>query len=187
MKLEFLADFLIDVAAPITIGETAEGLRRIVPILGGRISGPRLSGTILPAGADYQLIRPDGYTTLDARYTARLDDGAMLYIVNIGVRFGPPDHARRAGRSGGCLFPDHARLRDGLARPHLADPPPVFGHRRPPPDSHHARGVRSRVTPAQLLKTKFFCFFLFTKRSAYFLKLSKTARSLLLRPGPTPA
>ena len=98
MKLEFLADFLIDVAAPITIGETAEGLRRVVPILGGRISGPRLSGTILPAGADYQLIRPDGYTTLDARYTARLDDGAMLYIVNIGVRFGPPEIMARITR-----------------------------------------------------------------------------------------
>jgi hypothetical protein len=85
------ADITILVGPPITIGTTPEGLRRVIPILGGEITGPRLSGTILGAGADYQLIRPDGYTTLDARYTARLADGAMVYIVNLGVRFGPPE------------------------------------------------------------------------------------------------
>lgn len=89
--LSRIADIAIDVGQPITIGETHEGLRRVVPILGGRITGPRLNGVILAAGADCQIIRPDGYTTLDARYVARMVDGAMLYIVNTGVRFGPPD------------------------------------------------------------------------------------------------
>lgn len=89
--LTFVADIFVEVAAPITIGETQEGLRRLVPILGGRIEGPNLQGEILPAGADYQLIRADGYTTLDARYAARMAGGAMLYIVNLGVRYGAPD------------------------------------------------------------------------------------------------
>jgi hypothetical protein len=89
--LTHIADFRIDVGAPITIGETGEGLRRVVPILGGAITGPRLFGKILAAGADYQVIRADGFTRLDARYAAELDDGAMLYIVNTGVRFGPPE------------------------------------------------------------------------------------------------
>ena len=89
--LTHIADVTIQVGQPITVGETHEGLRRVVPILGGRIAGSRINGTILAAGADYQLIRPDGYTTLDARYVAHLDDGAMIYIVNTGVRFGPPD------------------------------------------------------------------------------------------------
>jgi hypothetical protein len=89
--LTHTADVTIQVGQPIAVGETPEGLRRVVPILGGQIKGPRLSGIILPAGADYQLIRPDGYTTLDARYVARLGDGAMIYIVNTGVRFGPPE------------------------------------------------------------------------------------------------
>ena len=96
--LTHAADVTIQVGQPITVGETHEGLRRVVPILGGRISGPRLKGIILPAGADYQLIRPDGYTTLDARYVAQLDDGAMIYIVNTGVRFGPPDVMARITR-----------------------------------------------------------------------------------------
>jgi hypothetical protein len=84
------ADIHVVIAAPIAVGETAEGLRRVIPIIGGTISGPRLSGTVLAAGADYQVIRPDGYTTLDARYVIRLDDGALVYVVNTGVRFGPP-------------------------------------------------------------------------------------------------
>jgi hypothetical protein len=89
--LTYTAAFTIQVGPAITIGETQEGLRRVIPILGGTIAGPRLDGTILAASADYQLIRPDGYTTLDARYAARMDDGAMIYIVNTGVRFGPPE------------------------------------------------------------------------------------------------
>jgi hypothetical protein len=90
-----VANLTIHVGTPITIGETPDGLRRIVPILGGRIAGPRLNGTILPAGADFQLIRPDGYTTLEARYVLHLDDGALVYIVNTGVRFGPPEVIKR--------------------------------------------------------------------------------------------
>jgi hypothetical protein len=93
-----IADFIIQVGPPISIGETTEGLRRVVPITGGRISGARVNGAILPAGADYQLIHPDGFTTLDARYAARLDDGAMLFIVNTGVRFGPPEVMARITR-----------------------------------------------------------------------------------------
>ncbi len=97
-RLTHTAAINIRVGDPITIGETGEGLRRVVPILGGTIAGPRISGTILPAGADYQVIRAGGYTMLDARYAARLDDGAMIYIVNIGVRFGSPEIMARITR-----------------------------------------------------------------------------------------
>ncbi len=96
--LHHVADFVIEVGSPITVGETSEGLRRVVPILGGRLSGPRLCGEILAAGADYQLIREDGFSTLDARYVARLDNGALLYIVNAGVRFGAPSVMARITR-----------------------------------------------------------------------------------------
>ena len=96
--LKLIATAHIEVDAPITIGETAEGLRRVIPILGGRIHGSRLNGEILSAGADYQLIRADGFTTLDARYVARLDNGALLYIVNMGVRTGAPEVMARITR-----------------------------------------------------------------------------------------
>jgi hypothetical protein len=94
-----LADFLVEVGAPIAIGETAHGLRRVVPITGGLIRGARLKGVILSAGADYQVIGADGFTRLEARYVAELDDGSMLYIENSGVRFGPPAVIARITRA----------------------------------------------------------------------------------------
>jgi hypothetical protein len=87
--LTHTADLHVLIAPPIAVGETHEGLRRVIPIIGGTIKGPRLSGIVLSAGADFQVIRPDGYTTLEARYVVRLDDGALIYVVNTGVRFGP--------------------------------------------------------------------------------------------------
>ncbi len=42
------------------LGQTARGHRRIIDILGGEVHGPRLTGEILPGGADWQIVRPDG-------------------------------------------------------------------------------------------------------------------------------
>ena len=89
-SLTYVADIHVLVGTPIAVGETHEGLRRVIPILGGHIKGTRLNGAVLTAGADYQVIRPDGYTTLEARYVICLDDGTLVYVVNTGVRFGPP-------------------------------------------------------------------------------------------------
>lgn len=96
--LSHIADFLVEVGQPIAIGETGQGLRRVVPITGGTIQGPRLNGTILSAGADYQIIGPDGFTRLEARYVARLTDGTLVYVDNVGVRFGPPEAMARITR-----------------------------------------------------------------------------------------
>lgn len=90
-ELVHVAHVDVRVGQPITVGQTAAGLRRVVPILGGTITGPKLNGEILNAGADYQVIREDGYSVLDARYVARLDNGEMLYITNVGIRCGAPE------------------------------------------------------------------------------------------------
>jgi len=73
------------------IGPTGLGRRRIIPIIGGAVQGERLAGEVLPGGADWQLVRPDGVALLDARYTLRTDDGALIYVSNQGIRSGPPD------------------------------------------------------------------------------------------------
>lgn len=91
--LEHIADFNLRVAPPTEVGATPLGQRRVIPILSGTVSGPRLNGQILPGGADFQLIRHDGgddVTTADieARYVLETDDGARIYIVNAGVRSG---------------------------------------------------------------------------------------------------
>jgi hypothetical protein len=80
------------------LGETPLGRRRIIGITGGKFSGPRLSGRILPGGADWQLIRSDGVAFLDARYTLETDDGALLYVNNKGYRHGPKEVIERVAR-----------------------------------------------------------------------------------------
>ncbi len=49
----------------------------MVPIVGGRVDGPRLSGRVVAAGADYQLLGDDGVSMLEARYVLEADDGAV--------------------------------------------------------------------------------------------------------------
>lgn len=69
---------------------TSAGSRRVVPILGGRITG-EVEAEILPGGADWQLIRPDGTIEIDSRYSARTADGDMLLLHARGLRTGSPD------------------------------------------------------------------------------------------------
>jgi hypothetical protein len=96
--LEFLARIRADVGEPHVLGETLLGERRIVPIAGGRIEGPRLRGSILPGGADWQVVRPDGTSVLEARYTVQTDEGALVYVRNLGLRHGPPEVLERVRR-----------------------------------------------------------------------------------------
>jgi hypothetical protein len=80
------------------LGETPLGRRRVIGITGGRFSGPRLAGRVLPGGADWQLIRADGVAYLDARYTLETADGALIYVNNKGYRHGPKEVIDRLAR-----------------------------------------------------------------------------------------
>src|SRR6267378_7315892 len=73
------------------LGQTARGHRRIIDILGGEVHGPRLTGEILPGGADWQIVRPDGTIEVVARYTIRAASGALVYVQNEGLRVASPE------------------------------------------------------------------------------------------------
>ena len=96
--LELLARVRADVEQPQVLGRTLAGERRVVPIAGGEIEGPRLRGEILPGGADWQVVYDDGTAVLEARYTVRTDDGALVYVRNLGLRHGPDDVMERIRR-----------------------------------------------------------------------------------------
>lgn len=93
--LEFAFEVRADVADPLVVGRLPTGTRRIVEILGGRFDGPGLSGRVCPGGADWQLIRADGFTEVDARYTLETDSGRLIYVSNVGIRRAPPDVIER--------------------------------------------------------------------------------------------
>ncbi len=90
-RLELLAHLSITLAPPQSIGKVLTGERRIIPITGGRVEGARLRGEVLPGGADWQIVAADGTALLEARYTLRTEDGALIYVRNTGVRHGPPE------------------------------------------------------------------------------------------------
>lgn len=83
--LEKVATLAIDVAAPLSAGQTGIGLRRLIPIEAGTITG-KIEGRILPGGADSQIIRPDGRTDLSARYVIETSSGDIIYLENNGIR-----------------------------------------------------------------------------------------------------
>jgi Protein of unknown function (DUF3237) len=89
LQTRYVFSLAIKVGAPIVAGDLGHGNRRIIPILGGEVFGPGIKGTIFPYGADFQIIRPNGLTELEAKYAFEIDDGAIVYIENVGIRFGP--------------------------------------------------------------------------------------------------
>lgn len=95
MRLEPLLRAEITLAAPQELGDTPHGRRRVIAITGGSFRGERLSGRVLPGGADWQLVRADGVAELDARYTLETADRALIYVRNFGYRHGPADVMRR--------------------------------------------------------------------------------------------
>ena len=98
-SLEFLAELTVQVGAPIEIGDTPGGLRRVIPIIGGTVSGPDLQGRVLAAGADFQIVHPsDGTARLDARYVLGLDDGTHVFVVNRALRRSSPEVTARLMR-----------------------------------------------------------------------------------------
>ena len=97
-SLRFLYTSSVEVGTPIMVGSTPYGERRIIPILGGSFAGPRLAGKILSGGADWQVIRTDGAAELEARYTLQTDDGALIYVLNQGIRSGSKEVMARLAK-----------------------------------------------------------------------------------------
>ncbi|MFC6872223.1 DUF3237 family protein [Halobellus marinus] len=84
----------MDVESPIEVGETGDGKRRSIPILGGTVTG-RCEGTVLEAGADYQLYRKRRPTELGAKYAFETTDGSRVYVENWGIRVAAPETKQR--------------------------------------------------------------------------------------------
>ncbi|MBB4571408.1 DUF3237 family protein [Rhizobium leucaenae] len=57
----------LNVRPSLVIGRTPSTSRQVRVIEGGRFEGDRLSGEVLDGGNDWQAIRTDGCTVLDAR------------------------------------------------------------------------------------------------------------------------
>ena len=64
-----------------SVGPSKRGPRNVIPITGGELAG-RITGTVLPGGADYQNLSPPA--TIDARYLWQAADGEIIIVRNGG-------------------------------------------------------------------------------------------------------
>jgi hypothetical protein len=78
-------------------GDVGHGVRRIIPIAGGEVRGD-INGKVCAFGADFQIIRPNELIELEAKYAFETDDGAVVYVENKGIRFGPVELLQRLKR-----------------------------------------------------------------------------------------
>ena len=79
-------------------GEIGTGVRRIIPIVGGEVKGEGINGKVCAFGADFQIIRPNELIELEAKYAFETDDGAVVYVENKGLRFGPVELLQKLKR-----------------------------------------------------------------------------------------
>jgi hypothetical protein len=92
-QLEFAFEIKIKVEAGkgLEAGNAPKGFRRMIPINGGSFEGPGIKGAIVSGGYDFQLLRSDNVMEIDARYVLQTDDGALITIVNRGLRHAPAE------------------------------------------------------------------------------------------------
>ena len=91
LQTAHLFDLVIDLNPRVTIGAGPLGQRVFFGAAGGSFAGPKLHGTVLPAGGDWALFRPDGGMVLDVRLTLRTHDEALLYMTYSGRWITPPE------------------------------------------------------------------------------------------------
>ena len=65
--LDFAFEACVLIGTPLEQGVVGGIRKRIVPITGGHVSGERFNGEVLPGGADWQALRPDGVLDVLAR------------------------------------------------------------------------------------------------------------------------
>jgi len=119
--LSHICDLTVKLDPIMSLGQGRAGQRRIIPIIGGTVVGPRLNGRILNLGADWQTVFASGTAELDTRYAMETDDGAVIEIINYGFRHGPAEVIAAVARGedvdpSSYYMRTHARLETGDAR-----------------------------------------------------------------------
>ena len=98
LRTKYVFTITAEIAEVTVAGDIGHGVRRIIPITGGEVKGEKVNGKVLPFGADFQIIRPNELIDLEARYAFETDDGAVVYVENKGIRFGPVDLLQKLKR-----------------------------------------------------------------------------------------
>ena len=88
LQTKYVFTITAHIGSVTSAGDIGTGVRRIIPIIGGEVRGA-INGKVCAFGADFQIIRPNELIELEAKYAFETDDGAVVYVENKGIRFGP--------------------------------------------------------------------------------------------------
>lgn len=85
-RLDFLYRIVVDCDPPIEVGLTPGGVKRVIPIVGGRFQGPQMRGIVLPLGADWNTtdLGNRGNRRVDTRYLLETEDGVVISLSTLG-------------------------------------------------------------------------------------------------------
>src|ERR1700712_4333607 len=97
LATKYVFTLTANVGSVTSAGEIGHGVRRIIPITGGEVRGD-IRGKVCAFGADFQIIRPSELIELEAKYAFETDDGAVVYVENKGIRFGPVELLQKLKR-----------------------------------------------------------------------------------------
>jgi hypothetical protein len=86
-----MSRIVCDVEGVVSLGDAPLGERRYVPLSGGTVQGPEMSGRILAGGVDWQVARRDGALEIAAHYVIETSDGARVEVQSAGLRHGPAE------------------------------------------------------------------------------------------------
>ena len=98
LSTEYVFTITAHIGGVTSAGDIGHGVRRIIPVIGGEVRGAGINGKVCAFGADYQIIRPSELIELEAKYAFETDDGAVIYVENRGIRFGPAELMQRLKR-----------------------------------------------------------------------------------------
>jgi hypothetical protein len=106
-----------EIGTPIDVGDPGGGVRRCIPLFGGRFSGD-INGELVPGGTDWQTVLPNGTIEIAAHYALRTDSGELIEVQSIGVRHAPADVMAQLARGErvaqtAYYFRTHMRFRTG--------------------------------------------------------------------------
>lgn len=96
--LEYAFTATVLVAAPVEMGQADGGRKRFIAITGGKVEGPKLTGEVLNAGGDWQVIESTGLARVEAHYFLKASDGTVIEVTNPGVRVASPEVTERLAK-----------------------------------------------------------------------------------------
>lgn len=108
--LEYVFTIEAEIDPPRSGGAGLSGERLHIPITGGKVYGPKLTGRVLPGGSDWPIIRRDGNSAVEAHYSIETEDGTPIYLINKALRCSSVEVLARM-RAGEVVSPDEYYFR----------------------------------------------------------------------------